>query len=227
MIRPVLLFMTTATIWAAAPVGAAERRFALTGFDRVAVAGSDDVQITNGNFSVVAEGAADDLDRLDIRVDGGVLKIRRKTNGWSGRGKDVRVTVALPALRGLTLAGSADVTADRAAADRFGLSISGSGGIRLADLDTKTADIELSGSGDMVVGGRCGALNVRVAGSGDANLGGLRCTNASISIAGSGDVSAHVAGDASIRVAGSGDVVIAGGARCTTKIAGSGTVRCS
>ncbi len=227
MIRPALLLTIAATVFAAAPASAEERRFALTGFDRVAVAGSDDVVITRGAFSVVADGEADDLDRLDIKVDGGVLKIGRKKGNWGWRGKDVRVSVALPALHGLALAGSADVTADRGDGDRFGLNISGSGSIKLANLDTKTADIALSGSGDMVVGGRCGALNVRVAGSGNANLGGLRCTNASISIAGSGDVSAHVAGEANVRVAGSGDVVIAGGARCTKKVAGSGNVRCS
>ncbi|WP_164156913.1 head GIN domain-containing protein [Sandarakinorhabdus rubra] len=220
--------LLAAAALAAVPASAEQRRFPLTGFDRVVVAGSDDVTITRGGFAVTADGAAADLDRLDIAVVDGVLKISRKRGDWrSWNGKAVRVAVALPALRGLSLSGSADVQADRGDADRFALTLSGSGDVSLAKLDAKTADISLSGSGDVVTGGRCGAVNLRLSGSGNADLSALKCTNASISVAGSGDVRAHVAGAATVQVAGSGDVAIAGGARCTKRVAGSGTVTCS
>jgi hypothetical protein len=224
MIRTALLFALAATV--AAPALAEQRRFPLTGFDRIAVAGSDNVTVRQGSFAVVADGAASDLDKLDIRQEAGVLKIGRK-NGLSWRGKDVQVTVALPALHGLVVAGSADVTADRGGGDRFDLKISGSGNATLANLDTKTANIGISGSGDVVVAGRCGALNLSVAGSGNADASALRCTNATISVAGSGDVMAHVSGQAAVNVAGSGDVTVTGGGRCTKRVAGSGEVRCS
>jgi hypothetical protein len=223
MIRTALLFALAATV--AAPALAEQRRFPLTGFDRIAVAGSDNVTVRQGSFAVVADGAASDLDKLDIRQEAGVLKIGRK-NGLSWRGKDVQVTVALPALHGLVVAGSADVTADRGGGDRFDLKISGSGNATLANLDTKTANIGISGSGDVVVAGRCGALNLSVAGSGKADASALRCTNATISVAGSGDVMAHVSGQAAVNVAGSGDVTVTGGGRCTKRVAGSGEVRC-
>jgi hypothetical protein len=222
-----LPLIALAALAIAAPASAEQRRFPMTGFDRVAVAGSDDVTITRGGFSVVADGDQSDLDKLDIKVEGGVLKIGRKKSSWGWGSKDVKVAVALPALHALSVAGSSDVTADRGDGDRFGLGISGSGNIKLARLDTKTADISISGSGDMAVGGRCGALNLRIAGSGNADLAGLKCTNASISVAGSGDVRAHVAGEATVSVAGSGNVDIAGGGRCTKKVAGSGNVSCS
>ncbi|MFZ4381897.1 MAG: head GIN domain-containing protein [Sandarakinorhabdus sp.] len=224
MIRTALLFALAATV--AAPALAEQRRFPLTGFDRIAVAGSDNVTVRQGSFAVVADGAASDLDKLDIRQEAGVLKIGRK-NGLSWRGKDVQVTVALPALHGLVVAGSADVTADRGGGDRFDLKISGSGNATLANLDTKTANIGISGSGDVVVAGRCGALNLSVAGSGKADASALRCTNATISVAGSGDVMAHVSGQADVNVAGSGDVTVTAGGRCTKRVAGSGEVRCS
>jgi hypothetical protein len=223
MIRTALLFALAATV--AAPALAEQRRFPLTGFDRIAVAGSDNVTVRQGSFAVVADGAASDLDKLDIRQEAGVLKIGRK-NGLSWRGKDVQVTVALPALHGLVVAGSADVTADRGGGDRFDLKISGSGNATLANLDTKTANIGISGSGDVVAAGRCGALNLSVAGSGNADASALRCTNATISVAGSGDVMAHVSGQAAVNVAGSGDVTVTGGGRCTKRVAGSGEVRC-
>ncbi|WP_353200292.1 head GIN domain-containing protein [Sandarakinorhabdus sp.] len=225
MIRTALLLAVAATV--ATPALAEQRRFALTGFDRIAVAGSDNVTVKQGGFAVAADGAASDLDKLDIKVEGGVLKIGRKRGQWGWGGKDVQVSVTLPALHGLVIAGSADVIADRGGGDQFGLKISGSGNARIANLDTKTADIAISGSGDVVAAGRCGALNLRVAGSGNADASALRCTNAAISVAGSGDVSAHVSGQATVNVAGSGDVTVTGGGRCSKKVAGSGAVRCS
>jgi hypothetical protein len=225
MIRTALLLALAATV--ATPALAEQRRFPLTGFDKIAVAGSDNVTVKQGSFAVVADGAASDLDKLDIRQEAGMLKIGRKRSMWNWGGDDVQVTVTLPALHGLVIAGSADVTADRGGGDQFGLKISGSGNARIANLDTKTAEIAISGSGDIVVAGRCGALNLRVAGSGNADASALRCTNAAISVAGSGDVSANVSGQAAVSVAGSGDVSVTGGGRCTKKVAGSGEVRCS
>lgn len=96
----------------------------------------------------------------------------------------------------------------------------------MAALDARTVNVAVSGSGDATSAGRCGALNVRVAGSGNVMLGNLQCTNTAISIAGSGDVAAHATGQADIRIAGSGDVTITGGARCSKRVAGSGNVVC-
>lgn len=225
MIRPAVLILATL---AAASASAAERRFDASGFDRVAVGGSDNVVIRQGKaFSVVATGDAGDLDRLEVRVEKGALQIGRKKGSWSWSGKDMNIAVTLPALHGLSLAGSADVQADKGSGETFDVRVAGSGDLLLASLDTRTANVAISGSGDVKLNGRCGALNVRVAGSGDADLAGLACTNAAISVAGSGNVSARASGQADVRIAGSGDVQITGGARCTKKVAGSGEVRCS
>ncbi|WP_156255018.1 head GIN domain-containing protein [Sandarakinorhabdus oryzae] len=227
MTRPALLLLSAALV--AAPASAAERRFEATGFDRVAVSGSDNVRIQQGKgFAVVANGEAADLDKLDIRVEKGALLIGRKKGNWSwGNGKEVTVAVTLPALHGLSLAGSADVQADKGSGDNFDVRVAGSGNLLLASLDTRAANVSISGSGDVKVAGRCGALNVKIAGSGDADLAGLACTNTAISIAGSGDVTAHASGQADVRIAGSGDVRITGGAKCSKKVAGSGEVYCS
>lgn len=156
-----------------------------------------------------------------------MLHIGRKKGNWGWGGKDVNVAVTLPALHGLSVAGSADVQADKGSGETFDIRVAGSRNLLLASLDTRTANVAISGSGDVKVAGRCGALNVKIAGSGDADLAGLACSNTAISIAGSGNVSARASGQADVRIAGSGDVRIAGGARCIKKVAGSGTVQCS
>jgi hypothetical protein len=68
MIRPALLLLTAAI--AAAPANAAERRFDASGFGKVAVGGSDNVSVRQGNgYSVIASGEAADLDKLEVRVE--------------------------------------------------------------------------------------------------------------------------------------------------------------
>lgn len=224
MIRP--LFLILAAL-AGVSANAAERRFDASGFDKVAVGGADNVVIRHGNkFSVVATGAQDDLDRLEIGVKAGTLGIGRKKSMWNLSSKAVTIAVTLPALRGVSLGGSADVEADKGAADVFEMKIGGSGDLSIGQLDAKTVTASVSGSGNLKAGGRCGALNVRLAGSGDVDLSGLACTNADIRVAGSGDVLARASGQAAISVAGSGDVTITGGAKCTRKVAGSGDVVC-
>jgi hypothetical protein len=136
MIRPALLLLTAAI--AAAPANAAERRFDASGFDKVAVGGSDNVSVRQGNgYSVIASGEAADLDKLEVRVEKGVLHIGRKKGNWGWGGKDVNVAVTLPALHGLSLAGSADVQADKGSGDTFDIRVAGSGNLMLASLDTR------------------------------------------------------------------------------------------
>lgn len=225
MIRTVALLLATVAV--ASPAAAAERRFDVSGFDKVTLGGSDDVVIRQGNaFAVVATGEADDLERLEILVEKGTLKIGRKKGNWGWNSKDVTVAVTMPALHGVAVSGSGDLTADKGAADAFDIRVAGSGSAAVAALDARTVNVSVSGSGDVTGAGRCGALNVRVAGSGDVALANLKCTNTAISIAGSGDVAAHATGQADIRIAGSGDVSITGGARCTKRVAGSGNVVC-
>lgn len=224
MIRACLLIAATVL---AVPTMAAERRFDLAGFDRVAVGGSDNVVIRHGSgFSVVATGAQDDLDRLEIKVERGSLGIGRKSGNWNWSSKNVTVAVTLPALRGLSLGGSAAVQADRGEGDVFDLKLGGSGNLMVGQVQAKTVNVSVSGSGNAKASGQCGALNLRLAGSGDVDLSGLACTNADIRVAGSGDVLARASGQANISVAGSGDVMVTGGAKCTKRVAGSGDVVC-
>lgn len=224
MIRACLMI---AASLAAIPALAAERRFDVTGFDKVAVGGSDNVVIRRGNgFSVVATGAQADLDRLEIGVARGTLGIGRKSSLWNWSSRAVTIAVTLPALRGVSLGGSADVQADAGAADVFDVKLGGSGDLAIGRIDARTVNAAVAGSGNLKAGGQCGALNLRLAGSGDADLSGLACTNADIRLAGSGDVQARASGKAAISLAGSGDVLVAGGATCSRKVAGSGSVVC-
>jgi Putative auto-transporter adhesin, head GIN domain len=229
LIRSAFALLAATSLVTAAGAAAAERRFPVMGFDKVSASGSEDVTIITGKAaSVVATGPQERLDNLDIRVDGGTLRIDHKKNsGWNwGSGDQVQIAITMPALHGLHASGSGDIMADTGSGPAFEGSLSGSGNLKLGRVDSPEVTFRTSGSGDIMAAGRCTNAKVSISGSGDMMLAGLACSNVDISISGSGDVAAHATGNANIRISGSGDVKITGGARCTSRTSGSGDVTC-
>ncbi len=215
---------------AAASAWAAERKFTVSNFDEIEVAGPFDVVVNVGkSVSVRAVGAQRDLDRLKVEVSGGELHIGTRERGWFDWSKTepVKLWVTVPSLKAASLAGSGDMQIDRVKADNFTGSIAGSGDLSIASLNATTAKFSIAGSGDLTASGSCRTASASIAGSGDVNIGGLRCQSLTGSIAGSGNINANATQTAKISLMGSGDVVVSGGAKCDVSKMGSGSVRCS
>lgn len=229
--RGISIVLAAGLALAATAASADTRSFGTGSFDRVESAGPFDVTILTGKAaSVRAEGAAADLDKLRIDTAGGKLRIGTKDRGWFGNGwhfGKVLVTVTVPALNGVSLAGSGDVRVDRARATAFKADLAGSGDLRIDNLDTADAKFSLAGSGDILATGRCGSAEASIAGSGNIRIGGLACRTLDANIAGSGSIMAHASQTANASIMGSGDVIVTGGAKCTSSKMGSGSVRCN
>lgn len=205
------------------------RTFAVADFTKVALKGSDDVEIRTGSaFAVRAEGPSAVPDKLLIERDGDTLKIGRKSStGFSWGGPEgARVFVTMPQLASVNLTGSGDMSIDRVDGDRFDAASTGSGSIKLAKLAAREAAFSVTGSGDIAAAGKAGKLDLSVAGSGDIDAGGLSADAAAASITGSGSIRANVAGPASVSILGSGDADLGSNAVCSTSKLGSGEVRC-
>lgn len=209
-----------------------QRTYELSGFDGVGLSGSQDVIVTvGGQHSVRAEGDAEMLDRLEIRVEDSTLKIgSKKGNDWFGWKNDrskARILVTMPAIRSAALAGSGDIRIDRVLGEAFNASIAGSGDMEVAQMQVGEAKFSVAGSGNIRANGTAQSASTSVAGSGDVDIGGVQTRTASVSIAGSGDVRIHASETANISILGSGDVEVGGSARCTVSKRGSGGVRCA
>jgi hypothetical protein len=211
------------------PALAAERSFSVGAFDAVVLSGSPDVMVTTGaGHSVRAQGAEADLDRLDIKVEGGRLIIATKPGSWNWSSREgVTVRVSAPNLSAASISGSGDMQVGPVKGN-FAGRISGSGDMQIAAVDAPTLSLSISGSGDMMVsGGRCRAGNLSTTGSGDIDAARVQCETLSVSSTGSGDVAAQASGTANLSTTGSGDIRVTGGARCTTRSTGSGSTSCS
>ena len=204
------------------------RSFDVRGFDSVALAGAQNVVVTVGPaHSVRAEGDAEVIERLDIRVKDGTLKIGMKKGNWSFRNREpVTIYVSAPALTGAAIGGSGDMQIDRVEGGSFAASIGGSGDMKIGLLRVGEADFNVAGSGAIHAAGAAERSHVAIAGSGDVDAGDLESRNASISIAGSGGVRLKAMQTADVSIIGSGDVVVTGPARCSVSKMGSGDVRC-
>ncbi|VXC67051.1 head GIN domain-containing protein [Sphingomonas sp. AX6] len=206
------------------------RTYSARDFARIELRGADDIEVsTGGDFSVRAEGDAEILDKLEIRIDGDRLIVGRKDrSGWnwgSDDDGDVRILVSMPAIRSGTLAGSGDLTINRTQGD-FDGELAGSGDMTVGILQGGRGAFSLAGSGTIAASGQIDRIDLSIAGSGNFDAPGLNAGAADINIAGSGDVRALVNGDASVSILGSGDVDLGANARCKVSKMGSGEVRC-
>ena len=210
------------------------RSFPVPAFDKIEVAGPFAVDVSTGRQpSVAARGPSAIVEKMEVVVEDGTLKIRPERrrgmlNGWSSSTRGtVRVAVSVPMLRAAAIAGSGDMAVDRVAAESFHASIAGSGGLRLPQVQVGSLRLEIAGSGDATVAGRAAAAHYEIAGSGNIRAGQVATDQARAEIAGSGNIDANARSSAQVEIAGSGNVRVTGGARCSVSKAGSGSVQCS
>jgi putative autotransporter adhesin-like protein len=207
-----------------------QRDFPVGNFERVSLGGPHDVVVTvGGTPSVRAEGDAKSLDRLEIEVDNGELRIGSKKGSWSfgshGRSR-VTVHVTVPRLSAAAIGGSGDMRIDRVEGERFAGAIGGSGDMNIAALRVGHADFSIAGSGGISARGAVQTASLSIAGSGDIDAGELESRTAKVSVVGSGDVRARAMETADVSVMGSGDVTMSGPAKCNVHKMGPGDVRC-
>jgi hypothetical protein len=207
------------------------RDFQVGAFQKVSLEGSHDVVVTVGGApSVRAEGDKALVDRLDIRVENGELKVGTKhEGGWFHFDHDrlgVVVHVTVPNLSGASIEVSGDIRIDKVEGAAFTGAIAGSGDMDIAALRVGHAGFSIAGSGGITAKGAADSSNISIAGSGDVDAQGLTVKTTSISVMGSGDVRANASESADVSVMGSGDVTMSGAGHCTIHKMGSGDVQC-
>jgi hypothetical protein len=175
-------------------------------FTEVSLSAPVDVHVTQGAAaSLVLEGDAEALARIETVVESGRLRIRtRPRENWSWTRK-VTARVTAPRIEALAIAGSGDITAPA--------------------LSGTSLRVSIAGSGDVRVGGKVDGFTASIAGSGDVRAEGLEANDVKVSIAGSGDATVHAVKALAVNVSGSGDVRYLGEPTVSKAIVGSGRVR--
>ena len=103
----------------------------------------------------------------------------------------------------------------------------GSGRLAVTDLNGGALTVTKTGSGETMLGGRVGALNIKSTGSGNVNASGLQSGNTNLSLTGSGGVNVgRVSAEAlNVKLHGSGDLQASGAAeQLNAQVTGSGGI---
>jgi phage shock protein PspC (stress-responsive transcriptional regulator) len=195
------------------------------GFDKVELAGSGTLVVTQGDeFHVSIEGDDNLLAYYNTEVRGQKLSIGMEPFRCVKRSSGLNVMVTMPDVEQLSLLGSGDIKSlNTLTADALDLEIAGSGTIDLA-VNVTDLDTEIAGSGEAYYQGSAVNHEISIAGSGDIFAFDLVTNETSVEIAGSGDAEVHALSVLDIDIAGSGDIRYKGEPLIDQDIAGSGDI---
>ncbi|MES2337875.1 MAG: DUF2807 domain-containing protein [Pseudomonadota bacterium] len=220
---PLLLLLTPAA------AQAEERRYMLSGFDRVRVEGPFEVTVTaGGSPNAVASGDARAIDTVNVRVQGTTLIVSAGVNGWGGypgaAKAPPRVIVTVPALRSAAVIGGGRLTIDRMRGQRIDLTLTGSGRLAVGDAQADRIDATLIGTGQVTVAGKALQGRFQSNGAGAIDAGGMDVADLRVTWQSAGDGRFAARNTADVQAAGQGAITVAGAPACT--VSGGGPVVC-
>ena len=177
----------------------------LPAFDRVELAGSNNVFVrVGGKQSVVVRADDNLLDRVTTEVRSGNLVIGNRPGSFTTRGP-MSVEVTVPSLQALTLSGSGNIAVD---------------GTRAHGLE-----VALPGSGTLTASGRATRLDITVSGSGTAQFTGLIADDVRALVSGSGSIFVTATRRLDASVSGTGAILYSGNPQHVTKnVTGTGAI---
>ncbi|GAB4033502.1 PspC domain-containing protein [Spirosoma gilvum] len=150
-------------------IGDHTRQFNATDFSKVDVGGAFVVRFRKGDtYKVVADGREKDLDDVNVKVEGGTLKVfidRRGIFDWSNR-KRIGLTITVPkAIDELQLTGASK--ASLTGFERYDhLTIGMSGACRTVfDGEVGKLDLDMSGASNTVLHGHADQLDAELSGA--------------------------------------------------------------
>jgi len=211
------------------PAAAAERSYTLTSFDRIRVEGPYAVDlVTNRAPFARASGSLRAIEGVSLRVEGRTLYVRADRSAWGGNpdrpAGPVTIAIGTHDLALASLSGAGSLVIDRVRGLAFGLIVSGSGSVTIADVDLDQLRVSVAGSAQAKLAGRAKQFTALVRGAGGVDSAGLAVKDATLSAHGPATIRANAATTAKITASGTASVALDGGAACTLKVSGSASV---
>ena len=193
----------------------------------VEVVGQMNVYLLQGEASSVKiEADKNLLEYLEIDLKGGVLTISTK-EGYNLRPKaGLKIYVTSPVFNTISVVGSGDVQSQTKLTNSndIEIDISGSGNV-LLDVDAPRINSEINGSGTVTFKGNTKNFQSDINGSGEVHAFELLSETAEINISGSGNIEVFASKLLDVEIAGSGDIQYKGDPVVKQSKAGSGDIR--
>jgi len=188
-----------------------------------------EVFITQGAPQMVTvEGSADDIKDLKTEISGSTLII--KFEGWKMNYGDIKIYITAEMFNELKVSGSGSITAQsKITTENMELEVSGSGKIKIENLEVSQIEAEISGSGKIHIGGskEANSMEFEISGSGDIYAEEIPVKRIEGDISGSGKASLNCTDKLEADISGSGKIYYKGNPQIDADISGSGSVRSS
>jgi hypothetical protein len=201
----------------------------LPSFNAISLAMSGNIYLTQGEpQSVSIEADKSELDQIVTEVNGSRLVVKTKPGHWHNMGT-VKIYITVPSIRDIGISGSGNVEIqNELQMDDLSLSVSGSGDIRISNLNARSTSATISGSGSISLAGDnkdAGSLNGVITGSGNIRAEDYVVNDARITITGSGSVRVNALKSLTTEITGSGNVQYKGSPMINAHATGSGRTR--
>ncbi|MGE6290190.1 GIN domain-containing protein [Aeromonas media] len=165
------------------------------------------------------------LPYLELTEQDDKLEIEVKEGYRLAPSEPLEITITLPELHELALAGIGNGELRDFKGDELVLSVAGTGDIVASGLVLNRLEGNIAGLGNLDLGeGSVRAMELNIAGAGGVKGAGLASEEVEVSIAGSGEVEVRAQSRLKIEIAGSGSVSYWGDPELKSEIAGSGQV---
>jgi len=215
------------------PVGAAERKFSISGFDNIRVRGGVNVIIVTGKGpSAKAQGANRKiLDRVSLEKSGDqlVVSVQPKSIDSGSHSPDEPVTIHLTAhnIKSITHLGSGRVTLDSLGGRSSRARMGGFGTMEIGSVDSDRLDIAMTGGGHLTIAGK--ARDVRITLQGASIFDGSALTAEKLILVHRGPSSSHITvkREADINNSGTGVIRIDGRPNCSVHTDGFAEIICN
>jgi hypothetical protein len=195
-------------------------------FSKISFATGGYLEIVQGeNQKVELEGPQSVLDQIITVIDRDRLRIY--TKNYVNQHGDLKIYITVKSLSDITIAGSGDVVVNsQLTTERINLEVTGSGNIRIPELNAVYTEFQVTGSGDIVAKGVSQEkIDINVTGSGNVKASELKTKHADINIAGSGSVEVYATEKLEGNIVGSGSIYYKGDPLVDTRSTGSGKTR--
>lgn len=172
----------------------------LRDFDAIEISGAYKLDVIVGeDFSIELAGPAEEMSRVEATLKNNALVLGSKRK-IRGDHKGVKAVVTMPALNRISVSGVADADVS---------------GVKAADFK-----LDLSGVGEVNIAGACDKLVARVSGVGEIDAQSLQCKAVDVKVAGVGEARVYASESVSAEVSGMGGITVYGAPKIVNKRGG-------
>ncbi|HEV7381310.1 MAG TPA: head GIN domain-containing protein [Dyadobacter sp.] len=179
------------------------RNFQVSGFNKLSMGSAFKIEVRQGsNFSVNTTGRSEDLNDLDAKVTGGVLRLGYKGSNWNKNRKTVNVSITMPSLQAVDFSGASQANVAKfSGVTNMAIEVSGASKVNM-ELASQKVTVDLSGASSLTLTGRADVLNGEI--SGASSFKGRDFQSKEVNLEASGASSAAVVANNALRAEASG-----------------------